>query len=201
MNDSIRQDTKLNMNQDTKQNSKQDAKQDAKQYSNQDTIHYSKKDIKQYSKQDTKLNDNLDPYYDMLNMPRHISRTHAHMSIYDRAAQFSPFAALTGYDSEIKEAARLTDQRVDLDEAEKTILDEKIQIILNKIEERAEVTITFFKPDEKKTGGVYVSKKGIVRKVDSYTKEIVLLDNTRIEIEQIVDISGDIFGMADGLLW
>lgn len=137
------------------------------------------------------------PYDDIIHLQHHVSNNREHMSVPDRAAQFSPFAALTGFDGAIKETARLTDERVELDEAAKTILDEKIMIIKEQLGRSREVEIVFFRPDEWKTGGGYISVRGTVKKIDEYKHVVVMHDGTRIPIEEIVDISGDMFQAMD----
>lgn len=137
-------------------------------------------------------------YDDIINLPHHVSSSHPHMPIHDRAAQFSPFAALTGYDGAIKEAARLTDMRMELDEAAKNELDEKLRIVLEQLSDKPEITITYFQPDEKKTGGAYVSTSGVVKRIDGYKRNVVMQDGTRIAIEDIINIRGEIFPSVDG---
>ncbi|MDD4113895.1 MAG: hypothetical protein PHC56_12830 [Herbinix sp.] len=132
-------------------------------------------------------------YDDIINLPHHVSKTHLPMAIPDRAAQFSPFAALAGYDGAIKETARLTDERVELDEAEKNILDQKLRIVEEQLCNEPEITVTFFQPDEKKVGGAYVSISGIVNKIDYYKRAVLMQDGTRIEIEDISNITGGLF--------
>lgn len=131
-------------------------------------------------------------YDDIINLPHHVSSKHPRMDLIDRAAQFSPFAALTGYDAAIKETGRLTDRRIELDENEKAILNEKMQIIMEAYEEKPEVTITFFAPDEKKTGGKYCCVTGIVKKIDVHERVIVLMDRTIISIDDVYEIESDI---------
>ena len=132
-------------------------------------------------------------YDDIINLPHHTSNKHPAMSLEARAAQFAPFAALTGYDEAVKETARHTDKRIVLDDEEKSILDNKLQIIQEQLLKRPEVTFTYFLPDLKKDGGKYVSVTGIVKKIDGYNQVIVLEDKTVIPIHEIVAISGDIF--------
>lgn len=95
-------------------------------------------------------------YDDMLHLPHPTSQKHPRMPISDRAAQFSPFAALTGHEAAVKETARLTDQKIELDESKKAILDAKLQMIVEQIKSQPIVTITYFVPDEKKAGGAYL---------------------------------------------
>ena len=113
-----------------------------------------------------------------------------------RSAQFAPFAALTGHDEAIEETARLTDSKVELDEYQKAELNDKIQIINNSdIDE--EVSITYFVPDKKKSGGAYITKRGIVLKVREYEKDIVMGDGTEIPIDDIIEINGEFFRKID----
>lgn len=130
-------------------------------------------------------------YDDIINLPHHVSSTRAKMPISDRAAQFSPFAALTGYDAAVKETARLTDERIELDESSKTILNEKLQIIMERIQERPEITVTYFLPDEKKAGGAYANVTGCVKKIDEYERTVVMTDGTKIPIDHIYEIAGE----------
>lgn len=132
-------------------------------------------------------------YDDIIEMPHHQSATRPHMSNHDRAAQFAPFAALTGYDAAVKETARLTEEKLELDDSEKAILNKKLQIIRENMGGDAEVTITYFMPDEKKTGGSYISYTGCVRKIDAYGAILIMTDKTRIPIEQIREIEGECF--------
>ena len=124
-------------------------------------------------------------YEDIINLPHHVSRTHPQMAIIDRAAQFSPFAALTGYEGAIKETARLTDDRMELEESAKAVLDEKLRIIQEQISQEPEISITYFQPDEKKAGGAYLTLGGVVRKIDNYERTVILKDGRRIKINDI----------------
>jgi hypothetical protein len=136
-------------------------------------------------------------YDDIINLQHHVSSNRVHMSILDRAAQFSPFAALTGFDGAIKETARLTDQRIELDEAAKTILDEKLRIVQEQLSRQQEIEIVFFQPDETKSGGAYISMMGTVKKIEGYERAVVMQDETRIPIEEIIDITGEMFQAVD----
>jgi len=119
------------------------------------------------------------------------------MSVLDRAAQFSPFAALTGFDGAIKETARLTYQRIELDEDVKTLLDEKLRIVQEQLSRQQEIEILFFRPDEMKAGGAYISVIGAVKKIEEYERAVVMEDGTRIPIEEIIEITGEIFQGVD----
>ncbi len=132
-------------------------------------------------------------YDDIINLPRHVSSKRPPMSAINRAAQFSPFAALTGYDSAIKETARLTDQRVELDQYTKDILNHSLQILADRIKENPEIAITYFQPDAKKNGGVYVTVTGTSKKIDKYERVVIMTDDTVIPIEEIISIEGQNF--------
>lgn len=132
-------------------------------------------------------------YEDIINMPHHVSSTRPQMSMMDRAAQFSPFAALTGYDGAIKETARLTDEKSELGDEAISILNMKLQMLTEAFEDRPEVFITYFKPDERKAGGAYLRVSGVVKKIDEFERILVLMDGTKIKMEDIADIEGQIF--------
>lgn len=142
-------------------------------------------------------NRDLHRYDDIINLPHHQSKSHPHMSNHDRAAQFTPFAALTGYGAAIKETARLTDEKWDPDEYMKAMLDSKLQIIAEHLPSENEVTITFFKPDDKKSGGSYLTCTGIVKKIDVYEGTVIMADKTAIPIGQICDIESRLFRELD----
>ena len=127
-------------------------------------------------------------YDDIINLPHPVSKNHPQMPFRDRAAQFAPFAALTGHDAAIKETARLTDERLELSEEVIAQLNEKINIIRNNIGIEQNVSITYFIPDAKKAGGFYVTYSGIVKKVDEYEHTMIMTDQTVIPIEQISGI-------------
>lgn len=132
-------------------------------------------------------------YDDIIYLPHHVSTTRSRMAVIDRAAQFSPFAALTGHNAAIKETARLTEERVELDEYMKEALNDKLQIITDQLKESPEVEITYFQPDEKKNGGVYVTAINTVKKIDIYERIVIMTDGTEIPIDEIINIAGKIF--------
>lgn len=132
-------------------------------------------------------------YDDIIYLPHHVSVTRPHMALIDRAAQFSPFAALTGHERAIKETARLTEDRVELDEGVKAALSDKLQIIADRIGEHPEISITYFKPDGKKKGGSYITFINSVSKIDEYERLLILFDGTTIPIDEIVSIEGRVF--------
>ena len=127
-------------------------------------------------------------YDEILSLPHHVSKTRPQMPMSDRAAQFAPFAALTGYDSAIKETGRLTDERIELDEEALTALDRKYQLLIEALDDAPEVTIIYFQPDERKAGGQYVSATGTVKKVDTFGRRILLQDGTRIPLDSVYDL-------------
>jgi hypothetical protein len=115
------------------------------------------------------------------------------MSRLNRAAQFAPFAALTGYDAAVKETARLTEGRIELGESAIAALDLKLSMLSDMIADHPEVAVTYFKPDDKKDGGAYVTATGTVKKIDDYERAVVLLSGDKIKIEDILDIECELF--------
>lgn len=132
-------------------------------------------------------------YADIINLPHHISTKRPQMSMLDRAAQFSPFAALTGYDAAIKETGRLTDEKIEMDEESLNMLNMKFQLLVEVLDENQEVSFTYFKPDERKAGGAYVTATGIVKKVDDYERLITMKDGTKIPMDDVYSIESEIF--------
>lgn len=122
-----------------------------------------------------------------------MSSKHVPMPMIDRAAQFAPFAALTGYDSEIKETARFVDKKVSLSEEVLTELNVKFQIIKECISGEPELNFIVFEPDARKSGGKYLTISGTVKKIDEIERKIILKDGTKIAINNILDITGEIF--------
>ena len=127
-------------------------------------------------------------YDDIIHLPRHVSPKRSPMSNYDRAAQFSPFAALTGYDAVIAETGRLTDRQIELDEGGKVLLDEKLQLIREHLSEQPKVPLTVFCPDDRKQGGAYRTVVGHVKKIDPITHCLVLSEGDVISIDRIYGI-------------
>ena len=132
-------------------------------------------------------------YDDIINLPHHVSIKHPHMTAIDRAAQFSPFAALPGYDAAIKETARLTDERLELDECSANALSDRLQIIAERIAEKPEIAITYFQPDRMKSGGSYVTATSTAKKIDEHKRILIMADGTTIPIDEMVGIEGAIF--------
>lgn len=127
-------------------------------------------------------------YDDIINLPHHVSKARSRMSMHDRAAQFSPFAALTGYNDAVEETARLTDEQYELSEDARNRLDEQLRLIVDRIDEQPEIEVTYFVADELKEGGKYVVTKGRVRIIDEYARELVFVDGTRIGLESVAEI-------------
>lgn len=136
-------------------------------------------------------------YDEIMGRPHHVSKTRPQMPMSDRAAQFAPFAALTGYDSAIKETGRLTDERIELDEEALTALDMKYQLLMDALNEAPKVTITYFQPDERKAGGKYVSAVGVVRKVDDFERRITMQDGAKIPMDDVISIDGELFSSLE----
>lgn len=137
------------------------------------------------------------PYEDIVNLPPHISKKHPQPTMMERAARFAPFAAITGYEEMVLEEARVTEEWVELDEGTKSILNEKLQIIMDFLHDEPLITFTYFEPDKKKSGGAYVSLTGTVKRIDEYEKCVILTDGTKILIERIFEIESDLFGILD----
>ena len=133
------------------------------------------------------------PYEDIVNLPRHISKIHPQATMADRAARFSPFAAISGYEDMVKEAARVTEERIDITDATKELLNEKLNMIIEFLDEEPEVTITCFEPDKKKDGGAYISITGTVKRIDEYERIVLMSDDKKIRIDEIYAIESDLF--------
>lgn len=127
-------------------------------------------------------------YDDIIDLPHHVSATRPHMPMLNRAAQFQPFRALTGYEDAVRETARLTDQRVELTDEEKARLDTILQTLADSIGSRPQVILTYFQPDKKKAGGAYATATGQLKKIDDIAGVLILVGGERIMIEDILDI-------------
>ena len=136
-------------------------------------------------------------YDDIINMEHPTSKRHPRMPLGDRAAQFAPFAALTGYDAAIKETARLTDEMVELDESSKADLDLKMRELCDCLPDAPEAKFVYFEPDTRKAGGTYITKIGSLKKIDPFERRIILTDGISIPIESIVEIELKPFGGFD----
>ena len=136
-------------------------------------------------------------YDDIIDLPHHVSATRPQMSMKDRAAQFSPFAALTGYDAAIKETGRLTDEKIEMDEEALNILNMKFQILIDSLDAEPGVTFTYFKPDERKDGGAYIDVAGVVKKMDDHERLIVMQGGRKIRMDDVLEIEGDIFSSLE----
>ena len=132
-------------------------------------------------------------YDDIINIKNYKSRKRPQMSIYNRSAQFSPFAALTGYEESIDEASRITLSKLTISQDDKKILDIKFNILNDNLNEKPLVNIIYFIDDLKKQGGKYINKEGYIKKFDYVEKLIILDDNTKINIKNIIDIESEIF--------
>ena len=134
-----------------------------------------------------------DIYEDIINLPHHVSKTRPQMSMMDRAAQFSPFAALTGYDAAIKETGRLTEERLEIGAEAKAVLDRKQQYLLEVIADKPEITVTYFMPDERKSGGSYVTVTGKLKRLDDVERMLILTDGKKILLDDIADLESELF--------
>lgn len=133
------------------------------------------------------------PYDDIINLPHPTSSKHPRMPLADRAAQFSPFAALSGHSAAIMETGRLTDRRIELDEDTKSALDFKQSILADRIAEQPDVSITWFLPDNKKDGGQYITSVGRLKKIDDCKRLLCLIDGTEIPMDDILELGSDCF--------
>ena len=133
------------------------------------------------------------PYEDIVDLPHHVSRKHPQPTMADRAARFTPFAAITGYEEMVLEEARVTDDRIEMDESSKAALNEKLNMILEFIDEQPEVSITYFEPDKRKAGGAFVTVTGTVKRIDEYEHLVIMTDGKKINIDDIYNLQGELF--------
>lgn len=132
-------------------------------------------------------------YDDIINLPHHTSKIHKPMSMESRAAQFAPFAALSSYGDAVKETARLTDKEIIIDDGLKEMLNDRLQYLLGRIKSKPYATFTYFIRDEKKSGGRYKTISNKIKKIDLYNQYVILLDNTKIPINNIINITSELF--------
>lgn len=132
-----------------------------------------------------------DSYLDIINMKYEKSKKYNHMSLYDRSAQFAPFAALAGFEDAVSETARLTDDKKELDDGLKAILNYKLEIIKNLLDTKPIITFVYFKKDKRKNGGSYVETNGIIKKIDDIEGKIILTSYEEIFLDDIIDIKGE----------
>ena len=138
------------------------------------------------------MNDKF-PYEDIINLPRPVSKKHPQPPLSERAARFAPFAAITGYEEMVLEEARVTEALIHLDENALTLLNKKLNLILEFLDKTPEITITYFEPDKKKPGGSYVSITGIVKRIDQHNRFVIMNNDKKIHIDDIFKLNGDLF--------
>ncbi len=131
-------------------------------------------------------------YDDIINLPHYVSPRHPQMPLSNRAAQFSPFAALTGHSEAIEETARLTEEKAELEEDAKELLDKRLRMLREALKagQGVEAEVTYFKQDGKKNGGAYITLRGQVSKIDEYERQLVFADRTEIPLEDLVSVEG-----------
>ena len=139
------------------------------------------------------------PYDDIIDLPHHVSKRHPQMSLYNRAAQFAPFAALSGHDAALEETARLTDERRDLSQNERDVLNRKMNYLLQR-EDTPIVEISYFQPDKRKSGGRYCTIAGTIKKADGIEGKLVLTDGTAIPLDAVSDIRGEAIDLPEEAL-
>lgn len=133
------------------------------------------------------------PYEDIVNLPPHISKKHPQPTMLERAARFAPFAAITGYEEMVLEEARVTEERIELDEGTLAMLNEKLNIIHDSLDSEPVIQITYFEPDRKKSGGAYISVTGTVKRIDEYERLVIMSDGKKIRIDEIFGLEGKLF--------
>lgn len=135
----------------------------------------------------------MGPYDDIINFPHHVSARHPQMPLKDRAAQFSPFAALTGYAGEVAEAARLTETKIELTEDQRTMLDERLCLLEDILPERPDVTFTYFVSDQRKQGGAYTTVTGKLKRLDRIEQNIILTNGIAIPVNDLLEVKSEIW--------
>ena len=134
----------------------------------------------------------MENYEDIINLPHYEPKNHQRMKLEARAAQFAPFAALTGYEDAVQETARFTDDRIELNEEEKELLDQKFELLKKEIKKLPGIKITYFIPDDKKSGGKYVTVTGNLKRIDEYKRTIILENKKEIPINEIIELEKNI---------
>lgn len=134
----------------------------------------------------------MNDYNDIINLPAHNIKKH-HLSLYDRAAQFAPFAALTGFGAVINETSRLTDSKPELSEDTVRLLNERIHLLRESIKLKPEIELLYFVPDKKKSGGSIQKFQGKLRRIDEFNRELIFVNKTQIAIDDVIFIQGDFF--------
>ena len=134
-------------------------------------------------------------YDEIMGLPHHVSETRPQMPMSNRAAQFAPFAALTGYDDAVKETGRLTDDKIELEESPLNEMNAKIQLLRENLADAPEITFAYFKPDERKAGGAYLTTTGTVKKLDDYERQIMLQDGMKLPMDDILNMEGELFSI------
>ena len=133
------------------------------------------------------------PYEDIVNLPPHISKKHPQPTMLERAARFAPFAAITGYEEMVLEEARVTEERIELDDGTLAMLNEKLNIIHDSLDSEPVIQITYFEPDKKKSGGAYISVTGMVKRIDEYERLVIMSDGKKIRIDEIFGLESRLF--------
>ena len=139
------------------------------------------------------------PYEDIMDLPHHVSRSRPQMPLHDRAAQFAPFAALTGYGEAIDETARWTEERREMDENERAVLDSRLHFLSTRLEEQPQVEIEHFVPDSRKDGGAYVRTEGRLTAISSSSRTLMLIDGTVINLDNITAINSPLFNTVEDI--
>ena len=137
---------------------------------------------------------NIDSYSDIINLPHHELVTRQRMPRINRAASFAPFAALVGYEDAVKEKARFTDKKIELGEDEKKFLNVKLQLVNERLSDEPILIFTYFLSDDRKDGGKYLKHIGVIKRIDEYERKVIFKDKTKIPIDDIYEIDGEIFG-------
>ena len=135
----------------------------------------------------------MGPYDDIINLPHHVSARHPQMPLKDRAAQFSPFAALTGYAGEVAEAARMPETKIELTEDQRAVLDERLCLLEDILPERPDVTFTYFVPDQRKQGGAYTTVTGKLKRLDRIEQNIILTNGIAIPVNDLLEVKSEIW--------